>query len=146
MLGALGVNVPSSEGCVTFALAVSVSAAILVVLDTLAVVIFAFPLMSSEALVSVAETPVNAGRLTPPENTTEPSMACADTEAGVTPMVYLVSSAENGVSDTAAKPNIYNSASTISFAPARTIHHIAAPAAAGELPLCALVQYTLILA
>jgi len=33
--------------------------------------IFAFPLMSSEALVSVAETPVNAGRFTPPENTTE---------------------------------------------------------------------------
>ena len=40
----------------------------LVVLATLAVVIFAFPVMSSAALVSVAETPVNAGRLTPPEN------------------------------------------------------------------------------
>ena len=114
MLGALGVNVPSSEGCVTFALAVSVSAAILVVLDKLAVVIFAFPVMSSVALVSVAETPVNAGRFTPPENIAVPSIACADTEAGVTPMVYLVSSAENGVSDTAAKPNIYNSASILS--------------------------------
>ena len=68
MLGTLAVNVPSSEGCVTFALPVSVSAAILVVLATLAVVIFAFQLMSSAALVSVAETPVNAGRLTPPEN------------------------------------------------------------------------------
>ena len=68
MLGTLAVKVPSSEACVTFALPVSVSAAILVVLDTLAVVIFAFPLMSSVALLSVAETPVNAGRFTPPEN------------------------------------------------------------------------------
>ena len=30
----------------------------------------------------------------------------ADTEAGTIPMVYLVSSAESGVSATAAKPNI----------------------------------------
>jgi len=82
-----------------------------VVLATLALVIFAFPSKSSVPLVVAAETPVNAGRLTPPENIAVPSRACADTEAGVTPIVCLVSSAENGVSDTAAKPNIYSSAS-----------------------------------
>ena len=68
MLGTLGVNVPSSEGCVTFALPEIVSAAMLVVLATLAVVIFALPVMSSAVLANVAETPVKAGRLTPPEN------------------------------------------------------------------------------
>ena len=65
MLGTLAVNAAVFAGSVKFAAPVSVSAAILVVLATLAVVIFAFPLMSSVALVSVAETPVNAGRFTP---------------------------------------------------------------------------------
>ena len=106
MLGTLGVNVPNSEGCVTFALPEIVSAAILVVLATLAVVIFALPSMSSAVLVNVAETPVKAGRLTPPENWGAFNAEAADTEAGTTPMVYLVSSAESGVSATAAKPNI----------------------------------------
>ena len=91
MLGTLAVNVPSSEGCVTFALPVSVSAAMLVVLATLAVVIFALPSMSSAVLANVAETPVKAGRLTPPENWGAVNAEAADTEAGTIPMVYLVS-------------------------------------------------------
>jgi len=110
-LGALAVNDADKEVALEFAAPDNVRAAMLVVLATLALVIFAFPSKSSVPLFAAAETPVNAGRLTPPENIAVPSMACADTEAGVTPIVCLVSSAENGVSDTAAKPNIYSSAS-----------------------------------
>ena len=68
MLGTLAVNAAVFAGSVKFAAAVVVNAAMLVVLATLAVVIFAFQSMSSVALVSAAETPVNAGRFTPPEN------------------------------------------------------------------------------